>query len=515
VVTGRAKGEPTEQPTLVELLHDLRTPEAIYAGSASVSQHELQSRTDALGRSLILAGVLPGQVVGVALPNRPCAIVALFAIWQVGAVHAPLNPRAGDDDLGASLAQLEPALVIADPKTAVRIVDWPVLEFDDSGVGALSEPASGDGVRYDSDVALIQFTSGTTGRPKPVKMRHGNVLDLIDRVVGTIRTGRVERGEEPTGVTRTTMPNLVPVSLSLWAGIYQVLFAFRVGSPVVIMERFETGEFARLVQQYQVRSSVLPPAAMTMLCNDARITDLSPLKTVRAITAPLAPARARRFSERFGVTVLNGYGQTELGGEVVGWTAADAREYGSAKLGSVGRPNRGIEVAVLTDEGVTTLPDQLGEVLVRTPATRGGDMDKAFADRLVSDGWFQTGDIGSVDGDGFLWLSGRISDMVNRGGLKVYPGQIEDVLLSQPAVGDAAVVGVPDDRVGEVPWAWVVVAPGQVFDAAALEQACRQRLTPYKVPARFLQIEALPRNEVGKVMKRELVERFGESTESS
>jgi long-chain acyl-CoA synthetase len=507
VVIPSPEDRQASRPTFVELLRGLETSDAIHAGSVTVSREELQLRTDALEESLVAAGALPGHVVGVALPNRPCAIVALFAIWQVGAVHAPLNPRASDDDLRTSLEQLNPSLVITDPKTAERMDGWPVLEFDDSGVGNLSEPASPRGDAYDADVALIQFTSGTTGRPKPVKMLHSNVLDLIDRVVGTIRTGRKDSGESTAG-SGTRMPNLVPVSLSLWAGIYQVLFAFRVGAPVVIMERFETEEFARLVQRYRVRSSVLPPAAMTMLCNDARITDLRPLKTVRAITAPLDPARARRFSERFGVTVLNGYGQTELGGEVVGWTAADAREHGSVKLGSVGRPNRGIEVAILTDDGVTNLPDRLGEVLVRTPATREGEMDKSFADRLMTGGWFRTGDVGSVDADGFVWVSGRVSDMINRGGLKVYPSQVEEVLLSEPAVGDAAVVGVPDDRVGEVPWAWVVAAPGWEFDAAALEQACRQRLTAYKVPARFLQIDALPRNEVGKVIKRELAERF-------
>ncbi len=134
------------------------------------------------------------------------------------------------------------------------------------------------------------------------------------------------------------MPNLVPVSLSLWAGIYQVLFAFRVGAPVVLMERFEPSEFARLVQQFGIRSTVLPPAAMTMLSDDESIRDLAPLRMIRSITAPLSPAQARRFRDRFGVVVLNSYGQTELGGEVVGWNAADARAHGEEKLGSSAVP---------------------------------------------------------------------------------------------------------------------------------------------------------------------------------
>ena len=135
----------------------------------------------------------------------------------------------------------------------------------------------------------------------------------------------------------------------------------------------------------------------------------------------------------------------KLGGEVVGWSAADAREYGESKLGSVGRPLPGIGVTVSDDE-----------VMVRTPTTAARKIDPAFLDRLTDDGWFHTGDLGWFDEDGFLWLDGRVSDMINRGGLKVFPGTVEDVLLAADGVREAAVVGIPDERLGEVPWAFVV-----------------------------------------------------------
>ena len=176
---------------------------------------------------------------------------------------------------------------------------------------------------------MIQFTSGTTGRPKPVLLRHSGVLTLLDGVIGSLRTKPARRAQGADAEP-------VPVSLSLWAGIYQVLFAFRVGAPVVIMERFETTAFADTVRRFGIRSTVLPPAAMTMLSDDNRIDDLAPLKYVRSISAPLSPLQARRFRDRFGIAVLNGYGQTELGGEIVGWTGADTKEFGDTKLGSVG-----------------------------------------------------------------------------------------------------------------------------------------------------------------------------------
>jgi acyl-CoA synthetase (AMP-forming)/AMP-acid ligase II len=293
------------------------------------------------------------------------------------------------------------------------------------------------------------------------------------------------------------MPNLIPVSLSLWAGIYQVLFARIVGAPVVLMDAFETREFARLVDLFQIRSTVLPPAAMALLSDDESITSLAPLKYVRSITAPLSPLQARRFRDRFGLYVLNCYGQTEIGGEIVGWSAGDAKEHGDDKLGAVGRPHAGVQVR--TDDGT-------GELQVRTPALSAGYADGSdLSDRLTTDGWFRTGDVGHQDDDGFVWIDGRLSDMINRGGLKVSPAEVEEVLRLSPDVTDVAVVGVADDRLGEVPWAFVVTE--SVTGPATLEALCREHLAPYKVPVRFEVVDALPRNEVGKVLTRALVDR--------
>src|SRR5208282_4979348 len=165
-------------------------------------------------------------------------------------------------------------------------------------------------------------------------------LELLDRVLGPLR-GR------PADPARPPSPNLVPVSLALNAGVYNVLFGLRAGAALVLMNRFSTADFATLVRRFSIRSTVLPPAAMVMLADDAGVTDLTPLRYVRSITAPLSPLAARRFSDKFGVTVLNGYGQAEIG-EVIGWTAADAREY-PGKLGAVGRPHPGVDIKILDD----------------------------------------------------------------------------------------------------------------------------------------------------------------------
>lgn len=482
--------------SLSQLLDDL-PDSAVYTVDAELPGARLRESSSSLGAQLAASGVEPGHVVAAMLPNDATTVSALFGTWRAEGVYTPLNPRAADAELTSQLRVLRPSAVLTTAELAHRFdgTGIPVFVGEDlRWVLADHSPGQADDVhgaldrqRYDPAVALLQFTSGTTGAPKPVPLQHATVIDLIDRLLAKLRGGRDRSSERPP------MPNLVPLSLSLWAGIYQVLFAFRAGAGVILMDRFTPGEFATLVARHQLRSTVLPPAALTMVLHDDSVSDLSPLRIVRSITAPLSPVQAARFRDKFGVLVLNSYGQTELGGEVVGWSASDAREYGVAKLGSVGRPLPGIDV---------TIGDN--EVLVRTPATASRRVDPAFHDRLTEDGWFHTGDLGWLDDDGFLWLDGRVSDMINRGGLKVFPGAVEDVLNSADGVREAAVVGVPDERLGEVPWAFVVRHDPSV-DEQSLLGWCRERLTPYRVPTRVVFVETLPRNDVGKVLKRDLV----------
>ena len=427
------------------------------------------ARIDARLRS---AGVEPGHAVVVQLPNGPEFVVAMFGIWSAGAVFVPASPRQPAAEFDHVLASTAPAAVI-----------------DASGVRVAGTPPA----RYEPDTAFVTWTSGTTGDPKPILQTHTGYLELLDRVLGPLR-GR------PADPARPPSPNLVPVSLALNAGIYNVLFGLRAGASLVLMDRFDTSEFASLVPRFSIRSTVLPPAAMVMLAGDPDVTDLTPLRYVRSITAPLSPLAARRFTDKFGVTVLNGYGQAEIG-EVVGWTAADAREH-PEKIGAVGRPHPGVGLKVVGEDGSLQPADSVGELLVKPPRMAAGYADGgSLADRLDPEGYVRTGDVARIDEDGFVWIEGRIGDVINRGGNKVFPGQVEEVLLLSPAVREVAVVGLPDDRLGEVPVAFFVgdAAEGE------LRRLCREHLVAYKIPVSFRRLPALPRSEVGKVLRRELV----------
>lgn len=483
----------------------------VHANGRDATRGEVQARALQVLEALADADVAPGEPVGVMLSSGIETISALFGVWKAGAVYVPLNPRLSDDEISHVSATVRPAAVITDPEHGGRFVDVAIITSAASGsteepLPVVTGPArSGD--PYDPGVALVQFTSGTTGRPKPVLLAHAGVLDLLDGVLRKLRSSSTQATASADAPAKPRLANLVPVSLSLWAGIYNVLFALRVDALVVVMDRFTTAEFAELVSRFTIKSTVLPPAAMAMLSDDEAITDLSPLRFVRSITAPLSPSQARRFHERFGVGVLNSYGQTEIGGEIIGWNAEDFRAHGDAKLGAVGRPHDGVELRIVDDEGHEVEPDTAGELWVRTPALSAGYADGGdLSDRLSPDGFFRTGDFARVDPEGFVWLSGRVSDMINRGGLKVHPGDVEEVLRLSPGIADVAVVGVPDDRLGEVPWAFVVPR-GQLPSPAELEALCRAHLAPYKVPVHFEPVDELPRNEVGKVLTRELVTR--------
>jgi acyl-coenzyme A synthetase/AMP-(fatty) acid ligase len=402
-------------------------------------------------------GSLDGRAVAVQLPNGPELVWTMAAVWLAGGVYVPVNPR-------------NPA---SEVEAVVEMTD-PVALITSAGV----EERSG-GQRYDDDVAFVMWTSGTTGRPKPIHHTHTAYVELLDRVLGPLRAG----GEGAP--KRRPSPNLIPVSMALNAGLYNSLFGLRAGAELVMMDRFEPQVFAELVRRFEIRSTVLPPAAMAAL-TDSDVDDLGPLKYVRSITAPLSPLQAQRFAAKFPVYVLNGYGQAEIG-EVIGWTAADAKEHPD-KIGSIGRPHPGVDIRV----------DDDGHLLVRPPNTATG-----LEERLDAEGYVDTGDLARIDEDGFVWIEGRAGDVINRGGNKVFPAAVEEVLRLSPAVDDVAVVGAPDDRLGEVPVAYLV---GRPVDDESLVELCREHLVPYKVPVAFHWIDELPRNEVGKVLRNQLTE---------
>jgi long-chain acyl-CoA synthetase len=439
----------------------------------TVTAGEARERSFALARDLRDLGVLPGHAVAVQLPNGPEVVTTMTAIWLAKAIFVPVNPLLTGSEVERVFEQTGPSAVI--DRAGLRL--------------------TGLSRRYENGTAFILWTSGTTGKPKPILHTHRGYSELIDRVLGPLRSGGQRSSRAPS-------PNLIPVSMALNAGIYNVLFGLRAGAPLVIMDRFLPDTFAELVRRFEIRSTVLPPAAIAMLNDDPGIRDLWPLQYVRSITAPLSPLQARRFSKRFQAFVLNSYGQAEIG-EVIGWTASDAKLHPD-KIGSIGKPHPGVAIKVVDDDGRTRGRNEIGELRVRPPTMAAGYASgEDLGDRIDDEGYVATGDLARVDNEDFVWIEGRLGDVINRGGNKVFPDEVEEVLRLSPAVRDVAVAGIPNERLGQVPVAFVV--SDAELDADALTVLCREHLAPYKVPVDFRRIEVLPRNEVGKVLRIRLV----------
>jgi acyl-CoA synthetase (AMP-forming)/AMP-acid ligase II len=468
---------------------------------SSVTRGELTTAAEQLSAALRHCGVTTGDPVACLVGRGPDALVVMFAVWLAGGVYVPLSARLTDAELHAQLAETAPRVVACAREETGRVPDglsraWP--EPDGRWTVRQGE-RPWQGTPFAPGDALVLRTSGTTGRPKPVVLTHTGVRGGIDTVLDRLR-GRSRRGSGSVG---GPMPNLIPVPLALWAGLWNTLFAFRAGAAAILLDRFDTRDFALLVREFGIRSTVLAPAMMTMLTEDPEVADLAPLSYVRSITAPLPPAQARRFHERFGVGVLNCYGQTELGGEVVGWTAADLRAHGRDRIGSVGRPHPGVSVRVLDADGVELPTDVVGEICVHSPFAA-----QDVTDRLV-DGHLRTGDLGRIDPEGFLWVEGRVAELINRGGLKVVPQEVEEALRTFPEVADACVAGVPDPRLGEVPVAWVRAAAGTAAPRpAALRAALRGRLAAYKIPVEIRLVDSFPTSEIGKVLRHRLAAEY-------
>jgi long-chain acyl-CoA synthetase len=472
-----------------------------YWFDGQMTRAEMEHDASRVANTLRDCGVLERQPVVHIVESGATALTVMFGCWLLGAVYVPINGRLTESEISAQIAASEPAAAVArHARRSDDTVAWVLHTPEWEWVGRpAARPWSG--ALLPAGAALVMRTSGTTGTAKPVPLRHDGVAEGIDTVLSSLR---VNRTDDTRPARRRPMPNLIPTSLALWAGIWNVLFALRAGSPVVLMDRFDTSQFAELVRRHNIRSTVLAPAMMAMLTEDPDVEELAPLTMVRSVTAPLTPHQARAFKAKFGIGIMNCYGQTELGGEVVGWTAKDLREHGDDKLGSVGRPHQGIEIRVLNDAGDPMERGQVGEIWIRSPfATRDAGVTQS-----LDDGYLRTGDIGHVDADGFLWLEGRASDVINRGGMKVLPHEIEERLCERAEVAEACVAGVPDERLGEVPVAWIRPTPGPPPQPADVLADLRDTLAGYKVPVHVEVVSELPRNEIGKVLRRTLVEEW-------
>jgi malonyl-CoA/methylmalonyl-CoA synthetase len=499
--------------TLTRAFYDtaMRDPEhtALTIDGQEITHGELDHLAARAGGWLQAQGIGSGDRVVLCGDNSLDFVIAYLGILRAGSILVPAGAALTESELrhfvedsGAScaLAQgdaLERLMRIAHEDSPLRLVvtleeeeasDVPSLQQAISE-GELLEPGDVGG----DDVVMLAYTSGTTGRPKGVPLSHANLLSSVRGVTWAWRW-------DASDVLVHALP------FSHQHGLSAVHISLLCGSRAVVHSKFDPERLCKAIEAEKTTVLFAVPAIYEKLVAWEGIeeADFSSLRLAVSGSSGLSPALARKASLLLGQDVLERYGSTESGLSV-------SNPYdGHRKFGTVGFALPGTELAIVDEGGDSVRPGEDGEIVLRGPQVFSGywDLPDATEESFYPGAWFRTGDVGRVDPeDGYLSITGRLKEMIITGGLNVYPREVELVLEDHAAVENAAVVGVPSERWGEEVVAFVVPSQYGEVDTEELAAHARERLSSYKCPKRFFTVDQLPRNQVGKVLRDELVEK--------
>ncbi|MHB1519013.1 MAG: class I adenylate-forming enzyme family protein [Acidimicrobiales bacterium] len=469
---------------------------------SSITFVQWERDSNRLARGLWEKGVRKGALVAVCLEAEQVLdfIVTYSALHKIGAVAVPMNNRLSPTEMRDILVHAEVTSIVAGVSYGQAIVSFsdaisslalmvtvghPGLE----GCVDIGEVMSSNDEAIqvpigDGDLADVMYTSGTTGRPKGVAVRHGSVAMLPNTTPEWRGTGW-----------------LTATPVFTFAGLGFIYNPMKAGMTVIHLPTFDAGQWLGVVEDERPPIAFLVPAMAQLLIHhpDFEMADLSSLKRLILGSAPLAPDTLRRLQSRLpGVAVLNSYGMTEGGHATFFMDPEGAR----TRPGAVGRPRPPVEVRIIDSSGAMCETGGVGEVITRNPGGhREYYKDPEETARTWNGGWLHTGDLGYLDAEGYLYIVGRKKEMIVRGGMNVYADDVESVLLAHPAVVEAAVVAVPHDVLGEDVAAFVVLLPGETLSSDDLVHFAAERLADYKVPRHVRFLTRLPRNAGGKVMK--------------
>jgi long-chain acyl-CoA synthetase len=484
-----------------------------YEDGTSYTFADLDRRSAELAGKFRALDLGPSDRLCVYMLNSPELVTVLLACLRSGIVYVPAHLMLQSGELRHVTTDARCKALLADSAGKGRVdgarldgLAWtgtlsaavPEGWVDVNAVeAALFEGTRNVGPEHE---AFVIYTSGTTGLPKGAVQTHGGMTSWLDSQ-GERARGRPGPYEPmPEG----TPPNINAMPLSHGTGLLTLFFAFLMGRPIVLMTRFVIDKYLELVQRHRVDNLFGAPTMFQMLANyrDVVKYDLSSVKAAMSGGAPLIPAVAERFEERFGIPIMQTYGQTETG-PIASWSPRDVRA-GIRKPGSVGRIHEGVQVRIVSEVGDDLPQGETGEIVATSPSVMAGYLGHGTHDTSVTvkDGWVHTGDLGYVDADGWLFITGRRRELIIVGGFNVYPAELENVLLQHPSVQEVVVVGGPDERLVEVPVAYVVADPP--LTETELIDFCRDRVAHYKGIRHVFFVEELPKGETRKVLLGEL-----------
>ncbi len=468
---------------------------ALFWGDVRFSYGQFWEQTLCIAEQLqSRLGVKRGDRVGLWIKNCPEFVPALFGIWQVGAVAVPINNFLKPAEVQFILADAGIEVVILDESLkdgfAKLALERPGMRalFVVSIVGTVAEEAEPRADMQEGDLAVIVYTSGTTGHPKGAMLSHGNLLANVESCREMLKA---------VGEDRFVV--LLPMFHSFMFTV-GVLLPMLVGGSIVLIKALHSPK-SIVMEILQHRATLLPavPQFFRALAHSAATVEL-PLRLCISGGAPLPAETLREFTARFPMPLLEGYGLSEAS-PVVSFTPIR----GPWKAGSIGVPIPGVEVSIQNDAGEMLPSNQTGELCVRGANVMLGYWNQpAATSEVMRGGWLLTGDIGYADPDGYFYITDRKKDMLLVNGINVYPREIEEVLYQFPGVKEAAVIGIPDSRKGEQPLAFVAGHDGVPLEEKALLDYLRERLADYKMPRKVVFMAALPRSATSKILKTEL-----------
>ena len=458
----------------------------------TVTYGELEARVGRLAAGLAFRGLRRGDRVATLTSTSPDHVATLFACARLGVALQPLSWRLSAAELAFQLEDAQPSLLLVsaehDSLAAAIGSAVPLERIGDPGLQADNEVAD---VAEDSDPLLLVYTSGTTGKPKGAVLTHANCFWTnlsFDRMTDM----------RDTDVVLQVLPQF---HVGGWN--VQPLLAWWKGATVVLEPTFDPGRALRLIEERRVTTMMGVPATYMFLTQDPTFdrTDLSSLRLAVVGGAPMPESLLEIWCER-GVEIVQGYGLTEAAPNVLCLPPEDA----TRKLGFAGKPYPHVDVALRDpDTGAIADGAGTGELVVCGPNVFAGYWRNPEATAAAfADGWLLTGDVAERDSDGYYRIVDRIKDMVISGGENVYPAEIEAVLHSHPAVSEAAVVGIPDERWGEACLAFVALLSGRAATEQELLEHCRGRLARFKIPRAVRFVDVLPRSAMNKVSKDDL-----------
>ena len=458
---------------------------------------------EAAGRAaslLLSAGVAPGDRVGVMLPNVPAFPIAFYGALGAGATVVPMNPLLKSrevayylGDSGAKVlfawheAAVEAAKGAAGTGARVIEVDEPDLAATLAGLAPVAAAADQAG----DDDAVILYTSGTTGQPKGAELTHANLTGNAELTAATLLYA------SPGDVVMGCLPLFHVFGLT--CGLNATIIG---GGTLTLLPRFDAGKALEIIGRDKVTIfEGVPTMYAAMLHHPSHgSADTSSLRTCACGGAAMPVEIMRGFEQTFGCMVLEGYGLSETS-PVAAFNHPDKVR----KPGSIGTPVNGVEMRVVGVDG-GRLPDgEVGEIAIRGPNVMKGYWGKPEATaQAIRDGWFHTGDLATVDDDGYFFIVGRTKDLIIRGGYNVYPREIEETLLEHQAVAEVAVIGIPHVDLGEEVGAAVKLKPGMTATPADLRAFARERVAAYKYPRHVWFVRELPTGPTGKILRREV-----------